>query len=81
MQDAVPVGVGGTTVRLKSTAAWGGGAYVLVSVIQPRDPASTPKPRRKDVNQLAETIRTAVRRAADMSWGKKPIVKVTVAKV
>ena len=42
---------------------------------------STPKPRRKDVNQLAETIRTAVRRAADMSWGKKPIVKVTVAKV
>ena len=42
---------------------------------------STPKPRRKDVNQLAETIRTAVRRAADLTWGKKPIVKVTVAKV
>ena len=42
---------------------------------------STPKPRRKDANQLAETIRTAVRRAADLMWGKKPIVKVTVLKV
>lgn len=43
---SVSVGANGTTVRLKSNAAWGGGAYVLVSVIQPRDPASTPKPRR-----------------------------------
>ena len=42
---------------------------------------STPKPRRKDANQLAETIRTSVRRAADQMWGKKPIVKVSVAKV
>ena len=42
---------------------------------------STPKPRRKDVNQLAETIRTSVRRAADLTWGKKPIVKVSVLKV
>ncbi len=42
---------------------------------------STPKPRRKDRNQLAETIRTAVRRAADLAWGKKPIVKVTVLQV
>jgi ribonuclease J len=42
---------------------------------------STPKPRRKDVNQLAETIRTSVRRAADLTWGKKPIVKVSVVKV
>ncbi|MFO1123236.1 MAG: ribonuclease J [Hyphomicrobiales bacterium] len=39
---------------------------------------STPKPRRRDQGQLAETIRTAVRRAADMAWGKKPIVKVAV---
>ena len=36
----------GVTVHLKSSAAWGGGAYVLVDVIQPRDPAVTPKPRR-----------------------------------
>ncbi len=43
---SVSVGANGATVRLKSNAAWGGGAYVLVSVIQPRDPASTPKPRR-----------------------------------
>jgi len=42
----VAVGANGTTVRLKTNAAWGGGAYVLVSVIQPRDPATTPKPRR-----------------------------------
>ncbi|MBX3481673.1 MAG: alpha-2-macroglobulin family protein [Caulobacter sp.] len=37
---------GGTTLKLKTSAAWGGGAYVLVSVIQPRDPVATPKPRR-----------------------------------
>jgi uncharacterized protein YfaS (alpha-2-macroglobulin family) len=40
------VGRGETTVTLRSSAAWGGGAYVLVSVIQPRDPSVTPKPRR-----------------------------------
>ncbi|MDP1737394.1 MAG: alpha-2-macroglobulin [Caulobacter sp.] len=40
------VGPNGGTVTLKTSAAWGGGAYVLVSVIQPRDPAATPKPRR-----------------------------------
>jgi ribonuclease J len=43
--------------------------------------SSTPKPRRKDANALAETIRTSVRRAADVLWGKKPIVKVSVVKV
>lgn len=37
---------GGTTLRLKTSAAWGGGAYVLVSVVQPRDPSATPRPRR-----------------------------------
>ncbi|MBW8880798.1 MAG: alpha-2-macroglobulin family protein, partial [Asticcacaulis sp.] len=42
----VSVGENGTTVRLKSTAAWGGGAYILVSVIQPRDPVTSSKPRR-----------------------------------
>jgi len=42
----VSVGPNGTTVRLKTNAAWGGGAYVLVSVIQPRDPVASPKPRR-----------------------------------
>lgn len=42
----VEVGKGGTTVQLKASPAWGGGAYVLVSVIQPRDPVATPKPRR-----------------------------------
>ncbi len=42
----VTVGKNGTTVRLKTNGAWGGGAYVLVSVIQPRDPVASPKPRR-----------------------------------
>jgi uncharacterized protein YfaS (alpha-2-macroglobulin family) len=42
----VSVPKGGTTIRLKSSPEWGGGAYVLVTVIQPRDPVATPKPRR-----------------------------------
>lgn len=37
---------GGATVMLHSSPAWGGGAYVLVSVVQPRDPVATPRPRR-----------------------------------
>jgi uncharacterized protein YfaS (alpha-2-macroglobulin family) len=40
------VPAGGGTVKLKTSPAWGGGAYVMVSVIQPRDPVATPKPRR-----------------------------------
>jgi ribonuclease J len=43
--------------------------------------ASMPKPRRKDDEQLAETLRVAIRRAAERIWGKKPIVKVAVARV
>ncbi len=39
------VGENGTTVKLKTSAAWGGGAYVMVTVIQPRDPVSSPKPQ------------------------------------
>ena len=42
----VSVGKGGTTVRLKTDGSWGGGAYILVSVIQPRDPVASPKPKR-----------------------------------
>ncbi len=42
----VSVGENRTTVRLKTSAAWGGGAYIMVSVIQPRDPVASPKPRR-----------------------------------
>ncbi len=42
----VSVGDGGTTVHLKSSAAWGGGAYIMVSVMQPRDPVNASKPRR-----------------------------------
>ncbi len=42
---------------------------------------SMPKPRRKDDNVLADTIRAAVRRAAETAWGKKPVVKVLVTRV
>ena len=44
--QSVSVPKGGAVVRLHADAAWGGGAYVLVSVVQPRDPVSSPKPRR-----------------------------------
>jgi ribonuclease J len=40
-----------------------------------------PKPRRKDDGTVSETIRVAVRRAADQIWGKKPICKVLVQRV
>ncbi len=43
--------------------------------------ASMPKPRRQDDAQVIETIRTAIRRAADQIWGKKPITKVVVVRV
>lgn len=42
----VSVGANGTVVRFKTTGEWGGGAYVLVTVVQPRDPVATPRPRR-----------------------------------
>jgi uncharacterized protein YfaS (alpha-2-macroglobulin family) len=42
----VSVGPDGAKVKLKTSAAWGGGAYVMVSVVQPRDPVESPKPRR-----------------------------------
>ncbi len=40
------IGKDGAKLRLKSSPEWGGGAYVMVTVIQPRDPVATPKPRR-----------------------------------
>jgi uncharacterized protein YfaS (alpha-2-macroglobulin family) len=42
----VNVPKGGTTVRFKANGEWGGGAYVLATVVQPRDPVASPKPRR-----------------------------------
>ena len=40
------VPAGGAHLRLKTSAEWGGGAYVMVTVIQPRDPVASPKTRR-----------------------------------
>ncbi|HWE99202.1 MAG TPA: alpha-2-macroglobulin [Caulobacteraceae bacterium] len=42
----VSVPKGGATVTFRSDAAWGAGAYVLATVVQPRDPSLSPKPRR-----------------------------------
>jgi ribonuclease J len=43
--------------------------------------ASMPKPRRKDVAVVEDTLRLAIRRAAEAEWGKKPVVKVIVVRV
>ncbi len=40
------IGPDGAKVALRTTPAWGGGAYVMVTIIQPRDPVATPLPRR-----------------------------------
>ncbi|MCA0434182.1 MAG: ribonuclease J [Proteobacteria bacterium] len=42
---------------------------------------SMPKPRRKDDGTVEDTIRTAIRRAAEAEWGKKPVCKVVVVRV
>jgi ribonuclease J len=39
---------------------------------------SVPRPRRKDVAGLAETLRIAIRRAAQDAWGKKPVCRVVI---
>jgi alpha-2-macroglobulin len=42
----VRVGADGATIDLPVSAEWGSGAYVLVTVITPRDPVNLPVPRR-----------------------------------
>jgi uncharacterized protein YfaS (alpha-2-macroglobulin family) len=42
----VRVGPNGTTLDLPVTSEWGSGAYILVTVMTPRDPAALPVPRR-----------------------------------
>jgi uncharacterized protein YfaS (alpha-2-macroglobulin family) len=42
----VRVGPEGTTIDLPVNAEWGSGAYVLVTVMTPRDPVNLPVPRR-----------------------------------
>jgi ribonuclease J len=39
------------------------------------------KSRRKEDDNIEDTVRTAIRRAADAEWGKKPICKVIVVRV
>ncbi|HRE43488.1 MAG TPA: MG2 domain-containing protein, partial [Terricaulis sp.] len=42
----VRVGEGGTNIDVPVSADWGSGAYVLVTVMTPRDPVNLPVPRR-----------------------------------
>jgi ribonuclease J len=37
---------------------------------------SMPRPRRQNDGTIIETVRTAIRRAADAEWGKKPVCRV-----
>jgi ribonuclease J len=38
--------------------------------------SSMPRPRRQADDLVTETLRTAIRRAADAAWGKKPVCRV-----
>jgi ribonuclease J len=42
---------------------------------------SMPRPRRQADDVVSETLRTAIRRAADAEWGKKPVCRVLVHRV
>lgn len=42
---------------------------------------SLPRQRRKDAAVVEDTVRLAIRRAAEAEWGKKPVVKVIVVRV
>ena len=42
---------------------------------------SIPRQRRKDDGNIEDIIRTAIRRAADIEWGKKPVCKIIVIRV
>ncbi len=43
--------------------------------------AGMSKPRRKDDGNVTDTVRTALRRAAESEWGKRPVCKVVVIRV
>lgn len=42
---------------------------------------SIPRARRKDLDLVRESVRRAVRSAANQAWGKKPVVTVFVRRV
>ena len=42
---------------------------------------SMPRPRRRDDEMVQETLRTAIRRAADSRWGKKPVCRVLLHRI
>jgi ribonuclease J len=58
-------------------------AELLEPLIDAADEAldSMPRPRRRDDETVRETIRTAIRRAADSRWGKKPLCRVLLHRI
>ncbi|MGE4251967.1 MAG: MBL fold metallo-hydrolase RNA specificity domain-containing protein, partial [Parvibaculaceae bacterium] len=42
---------------------------------------SMPRPRRQADEVVSETLRTAIRRAADAEWGKKPVCRVLLHRI
>lgn len=42
---------------------------------------SLPRPRRASDETVTETLRTAIRRAADAEWGKKPVCRVLLHRI
>lgn len=42
---------------------------------------SIPRVRRKDIETVRESVRRAVRAAANEAWGKKPVVTVFVNRI
>jgi ribonuclease J len=42
---------------------------------------SLPRPRRQADDVVSETLRTAIRRAADAEWGKKPVCRVLLHRI
>lgn len=66
MTRTIRVGADGANVDLPVTEEWGAGAYVLVTVMTPRDPVNLPVPRRAvgvayvPVNVESRTLNVAV---------------------
>jgi len=61
--------------------ASGDGMRGLVEKVLKGSLRGIPPARRRDTEQLAESLRRGVRSAIDLEWGKKPIVKVLVSVV
>lgn len=81
----VSVPAGARTIDVPVTEDWGGGAYVLVSVITPRDPGTRPVPRRAvgavwvPVDRSDRTLKVAVGGPAKITPRTKMQIPVEVS--